>query len=126
MFCDGKCDIKVETAEGTLNKRCGLFRNLIHSNELTGETKEFGMCVFDGILQSMLRTEQGQVRVQAAIESARNEQASGLRSMRGVLVQGFMGVMESPPYGQLVHQGDLLVDAEKVIDVIPEVVGNEN
>ena len=93
MFCDGKCKIEKETEEGTIVKRCGLFRELIMSNELTGEKKPIEMCVFDAMVNSLHRQEQGQVRMQAAVESSRNETVDSSLNTQKIIAEGFLGLI---------------------------------
>lgn len=69
MFCDGKCSQK--------DKRCGLYAQLTLKNDITGEVKIEDRCVLWAIMVSLHRQEQGQSRIQEAVESSRNEASCG-------------------------------------------------
>ena len=83
MFCDGKCEVTKETEEGTI----------IIKNEVTGETRTQKICVFDAIMNSLHRQEQGQVRIQAAVESDRNEYAKNMTNLNDTVAKGFLGLL---------------------------------
>ncbi len=85
MFCDGKCVKK--------NKRCGLFRQMtLKKGE---EIKTVDQCVFMAILDSQLRQEQGNIRIQAAVESQRNEESSSFQNINDTIAKGFIGLLKS-------------------------------
>jgi len=90
MFCDGKC------FKG--KKKCGLLCEIIM--ERVGPTGQktveaIEKCVFHHILDSIVRQEKGQIRMQKAIESSRNEKADGDEKIAQMIAKGFLGVMQS-------------------------------
>ena len=90
MFCDGKC-IKGK-------KKCGLLYEVIMEHigptgEKSVETIE--KCAFHHILDSIVRQETGQIRIQKAVEENRNEKADGDEKISQVIAKGFLGVMQS-------------------------------
>ncbi len=85
MFCDGICKKR--------NKKCGLLVDVVMSNELTQNTKVMEKCALIGLYESMIRQEQGQIRIQAAVESGRNEQSKGMKSQTETLASGFLGLI---------------------------------
>jgi hypothetical protein len=101
MICDGKCKIEKETEEGVVTKKCGLFRTVIFQNNLDGKTQEFEMCVFDAIMNSLHRQEQGQIRVQAAVESSRNENADGMAKAHDIIARGFLGLIKEAEFHRI-------------------------
>ena len=54
MLCDGKCKTK--------NKKCGLLKELII--EVNGKPDTIEKCAFEAMLDSMLRQEQANIRIQ--------------------------------------------------------------
>ena len=90
FLCEGKCKVEKETPDGTITKRCGLLREIIMNNALTSETKTIELCVFDAIMNSLHRQEQGQVRIQSAVESDRNENANQMEMTRKVIANGLL------------------------------------
>jgi hypothetical protein len=85
MFCDGKCK------KG--KKTCGMLLSVSMKNELTQQSKIIEQCAVIGIFESMVRQEQGQVRIQAAVESGRNESAKWMRNQNETLATGFLGIL---------------------------------
>jgi hypothetical protein len=86
MFCNGKCK------KG--NKRCGLLLDVIMKNDMTGANKVIEQCAIIGVFESMVRQEQGQIRIQAAVESGRNENVKCLQSQDKTLATGFLGLLK--------------------------------
>ncbi|MBW1996368.1 MAG: hypothetical protein JRJ29_00245 [Deltaproteobacteria bacterium] len=87
MLCDGKCK------KG--KKRCGCLIDIVLKNDLTGETKVEEHCVFKAIFTSLARQEQGQIRIQAAVENSRNENVKYLRENTEAIATGFMGLVKA-------------------------------
>lgn len=85
MLCDGKCRSK--------NKKCGLLKELIVS--VNGKPQTIEKCVFEAILDSMLRQEQASVRIQAAIEHSRNEHSNEDLETRKAVAHGFIGLIHT-------------------------------
>jgi len=86
MFCDGKCK------KG--NKRCGLMLDVFMRNDVTGGEKVIEKCAIIGIFESLVRQEQGQIRIQSAVESGRNENVKCLREQDKTLAAGFLGLLK--------------------------------
>lgn len=86
MFCDGICK------KG--KKQCGQLIEIIMKNDLTGEVRSEEKCTIKGIYESLIRQEQGQIRIQAAVESGRNENVKHLRSQDQTLAAGFLGLLK--------------------------------
>ena len=86
MFCDGVCK------KG--KKTCGLLVEIVMKNDLTGEVRAHDKCAVKGMYESMIRQEQGQIRIQAAVESGRNENVKCLRSQDQTLAAGFLGLLK--------------------------------
>jgi hypothetical protein len=87
MFCDGVCEHK--------SKRCGLYRDFTMKNEETQELKIVKECAIVAMMQSMFRQEQGQVRIQAAVESDRNESSKQLNNINDTLAKGAIGLLKA-------------------------------
>ena len=85
MFCNGRCKIK--------NKKCGLLKELII--EVNGKPQVIEKCVFEATLDSMLRQEQSNIRIQAAIEHSRNQQNSDELEARSAIAHGFIGLIHT-------------------------------
>ena len=85
MFCDGKCEHK--------GKKCGLLTQLTMQNG--SEIKTFDMCIFKAILESQLRMEQGNIRLQAAVENSRNEKSKNDNEIIKTISSGFLGMIYS-------------------------------
>lgn len=86
MFCDGKCE------KG--KKRCGLMLDVFMKNDVTGAQKVIEKCAIIGIFESLTRQEQGQIRIQSAVESGRNENVKYLRQQDETLATGFLGLLK--------------------------------
>jgi hypothetical protein len=106
MFCDGNCK------RG--KKKCGLMLDVFMTNDVTGDKKVVEKCAIIGIFESMTRQEQGQIRIQAAVESGRNENVKCLRRQDETLATGFLGLLrlaqereqEEPEQVEMLHVGD--------------------
>jgi hypothetical protein len=85
MFCNGKCK------KG--NNRCGLLLDVFMKNDMTGSEKILEKCAIIGVFESMVRQEQGQIRIQSAVESSRNEGAKWMRNQNETLATGFLGLI---------------------------------
>ena len=90
MFCNGICEKK--------GKRCGLLYDIImeHAGP-TGQrsVETITQCVLKHIVDSLVRQEQGQVRVQAAVESSRNQKANDDNKSSHIMATGFMGLIHA-------------------------------
>ena len=87
MFCTGECEKK--------GKRCGLYLALTMKNELNQELKIVQECAIIAMAQSLFRQEQGQVRIQAAVESDRNENSKQLHNINDTLAKGAIGLLKA-------------------------------
>ena len=87
MFCDGRCE------KG--KKRCGLLYGIIMEETITGKVEEFEKCAFHHIIDSLVRLEKGDIRLQAAIESSRNENANADHKMSSIVATGFVGMLHA-------------------------------
>ncbi len=85
MFCDNQCKKK--------NKKCGLLKELIV--EINGKPDTIEKCVFEAILDSSLRQEQANVRIQASIEHSRNQQNSDELELHKMVAHGFVGLIHT-------------------------------
>ena len=85
MFCDGKCE--------NGKKRCGLYANMTMKNDLTGELKQYDRCILYSVMDSLARQEQGQIRVERAVESSRNESVEQMHMARDTIARGFLGLI---------------------------------
>jgi len=85
MFCDGQCKKR--------NKKCGLLLDVYMKNDMTGDQKVIEQCALIGLFESMARQEQGQVRIQAAVESGRNETSKWMRNQNETMATGFLGLI---------------------------------
>ncbi len=110
MFCDGKCEHK--------GKKCGLYTQLTMQNGT--EIKTFDICIFKAILESQLRMEQGNIRLQAAVESDRNEKSKNANEIIQTISSGFLGMIysinENPKTEQALKKlGDRLEKSTKLL-----------
>ena len=87
MFCNGKCKKR--------NSQCGLLLSIIKSNSQTKEQKMEEKCALLSIAESLWSQEHGQIRIQAAVESGRNEQVRGAREQNKTIAQGFLGLIHT-------------------------------
>lgn len=85
MFCDGRCE------KG--RKRCGMLLDVFMKNDVTGAEKVIQKCALIGMFESMTRQEQGQIRIQSAVESGRNESSRWMRNQNETLATGFLGLI---------------------------------
>jgi len=85
MFCDGICSKK--------NKNCGLLAE--YTVEKNGEISTVHKCVLHASFDSMLRQEQANIRIQAAIEHSRNQQNSDELEARAAIAHGFIGLIHT-------------------------------
>ena len=83
MFCKGKKDCE----------KCGLLKELIV--EINGKPDTIKKCVFEAMLDSMLRQEQADIRIQSAIEHSRNQQNSDELEARKAIAHGFIGLIHT-------------------------------
>ena len=66
---------------------------VVMSNDLTQDTKVLKKCAIIGVFESMTRQEQGQIRIQAAVESGRNETSKWMRNQNETMATGFLGLI---------------------------------
>ena len=85
MFCTGECKKK--------NKKCGHLKELIVQVDSKPQTVE--KCVFEAMLDSLLRQEQADIRIQAAIEHSRNQQNNDELEARKAIAHGFVGLIHT-------------------------------
>ena len=85
MLCNGRCKTKT--------KRCGLLKELIV--EANGKPQTIEKCAFEAILDSMLRQEQANIRIQAAIEHSRNQQNADELETQKAVAHGFIGLIHT-------------------------------
>ena len=84
MFCDKKkCN------------KCGLHTQLTMENRMTGKVENYNMCTFTAILESLLRSEQGDIRIQKAIEESRNEKANSDHKTAHTVAVGMLGLIHA-------------------------------
>jgi len=81
MFCNKDC------------KKCNHYKELIV--EIDGKPSTIYKCLFEAILDSMLRQEYASVRIQSAIESSRNENVKYNNKLNTTLANGFIGLIKS-------------------------------
>ena len=87
MFCDGQC------TKG--KKTCGMLMELVMENKKSGKVEVQKKCCLHAMVESMHRLEQGTVRVQAAVESERNESVKMGEKVTQVIANGFTGLIET-------------------------------
>ena len=95
MFCDGECVNKRK------NRKCGLFTELIVEEKgKEGQPITKQMCMFQAILESLIRIELHQGGLHAAMNSTRNENSKNLQEVKTtlteakhVIAQGFVGLI---------------------------------
>jgi len=85
MFCSGECHKK--------NKKCGLLKELIV--EINGKPDTIEKCVFEAMLDSQLRQEQANIRIQSAIEHSRNQQNKDELETQKAVAHGFIGLIHT-------------------------------
>lgn len=86
MFCNGEC------FKG--RKQCGLLYEVLLENTKTGQPETVRKCVFHHLLDSFLRQETGQIRLQSAVESGRNEKAKGDQTIVASVLHGFNSLLQ--------------------------------
>lgn len=95
FFCNGKCKFEKETEEGTITKKCGLYAELIWEDKIKGKTNTEEVCVLWAIMTSLHRLEQANVRLQAAVESHRNEAVKHSEDINKTLATGLLGLIQT-------------------------------
>lgn len=112
MFCDGNCK------KG--RKRCGLLLDIFMKNDVSGTEKVVEKCAIVGLFESQVRQEQGQIRIQAAVESGRNENVKCLRRQDETLATGFLGLLrlaQERTIEEEAHRVEMLhVGGEEIIE----------
>ena len=91
MFCNGEC----ETIKDNKQLKCGLLFEVIMENKLEGKVETVKGCVFHHIMNSLARQEQGQIRIQASVESGRNQKANDDNKMSTIVGIGMTGMMHA-------------------------------
>ncbi len=86
MFCDGK-----KCKKG--KKQCGLLGTV--TMQKGGESIIIEECVFKSIRNSLFRQEQGNIRIQAAVESQRNEEVKSSQNINDTIAKGLVAVVKS-------------------------------
>ena len=87
MFCDGICENK--------KKKCGLLYSVFMENTMTGQVEEVKKCAFLHMADSFQRLERGNINIQAAVESSRNEVANADNKMSSIIATGFIGMLHA-------------------------------
>ena len=85
MFCDGVCEKK--------GKRCGLLYDVIMEHD--GKIETITKCAFHHMLDSEIRQEQGQIRIQASVEESRNQKAEDDNKISHIVGLGMTGMMHA-------------------------------
>ena len=87
MFCDGQCKTK--------KKRCGLLQEMAHfgpdGKKIVGS--DYDRCVFGALLDATGTARQDNIRLQAAIEHSRNQQAIDGNRIVETIAQGMAGII---------------------------------
>ena len=83
MFCKGK-----EKCE-----KCGHLKELIV--QVDSKPQTIKKCVFEAMLDSLLRQEQSSIRIQAAIEHSRNQQNTDELETQKAVAHGFIGLIHT-------------------------------
>ena len=83
MFCKGK---------DKCNK-CAHLKELIVT--VNSKPQTIKKCIFEAILDSMFRQEQADIRIQAAIESGRNQQNTDELETQKAVAHGFIGLIHT-------------------------------
>jgi hypothetical protein len=87
MFCDGECE-----KDG---KKCGQYITLTMHDSQTTKTENVDLCRFQAMLDSQLRMEKGNIRIQAAVESQRNEEVKSGQKVATAVDTGFRRVAQA-------------------------------
>jgi len=111
MFCDKQCTKK--------GKKCGLLVEVTMQNG--SEIKNIELCVFTAILESLYRIENGNIRLQAAIESARNQKNIDDLEIKETIANGFLGmiysIQEDPRTEKAIKKlGDRLIQSKTLLE----------
>jgi len=104
MFCNKKCD------------KCNHLMELVV--EKNGQHDTVRRCVFHVMLDSLLRIEAGQVRLQAATESARNQKNKDDLNIKDTIAKGFLALTHS--VNENPKAVEHIQDMATVIDYKPE------
>ncbi len=95
MLCDGKCIIKNKS--GKEIKRCGMLQDMAHfkpdGNKIPGS--DYTRCVFGAILDKFSDLQKDNIRLQAAVESSRNEKAKGDMNTSHTVAMGMLGIIHA-------------------------------
>ena len=94
MFCTGEC----KKIENNKEVRCGLLYDIIMENVGPGGKKtheNVQRCAFILMMESLARQEHGQIRIQAAVEDLRNEEAINETRTGSIVATGLMGMMHA-------------------------------
>ena len=83
MFCKGK-----EKCE-----KCGHLKELIV--QVDSKPQTIKKCIFEAMLDSLLRQEQAGIRIQAAIEHSRNQQNTDELETQKAVAHGFIGLIHT-------------------------------
>lgn len=110
MFCNGEC----ETIKDNKQLKCGLLFEVIMENKLEGKVETVKGCVFHHIMNSLARQEQGQVRIQASVESSRNQKAEDDNKLSTIVGIGLTGMMHA------------MVDDKEKFKKALEILGSAN
>ena len=85
FLCDGICRKK--------SKKCGHLKELIVQVDSKPQTIE--KCVFEAMMDSLLRQEQSNIRIQAAIEHSRNQKNTDDLEIKKMVGHGFIGLIHT-------------------------------
>jgi len=98
MFCDGQC------TKG--KKTCGMMMELVMENKKSGKVEVQKKCCLHAMVESLHRLEQGDIRLQAAVESSRNESVKMGNKVTQVIAQGFGGLVDAAKNGPRLLEGE--------------------
>ena len=98
MFCDGKC------TKG--KKTCGLLMELVMENKKSGKVEVQKKCCLHAMVESLHRLEQGDVRIQAAVESSRNESVKMGTAVNQTIAEGFIGLINTAKDSKKLLEGE--------------------
>ena len=110
MFCDGKCVDKK-------GRRCGMLMEIVLENMRTNTPEIQQKCCFHAMVESLHRLEYGDRRIQAAVESSRNENVKYSSAVQETISKGFMGLINTinsytPPNKQIDGEDIVLIEEE--------------
>ena len=80
MFCNKNC------------KKCNHYKELIIKHQ--GKPETIHKWVFEAIMDSLFRQEAANIRIQAAIESSRNEQVKLSNNISKTIAHGFLSLVK--------------------------------